>query len=368
MKRLFFVLLAAAFGMVLVACNETTTVATTENQTTTETVTTTEDVTTTETPTTTQAPTTVMDADLADMYEGSHEVSAMGSTVTYYYFITFSEGVYVFHSNFEMGGESYSFDETGAYAVSGNDLTLTPAEGDPVNGTIADGEITISVQASSMASRVEQTLTEVVVERMYVGTHTVSAMGSEVVYQYIMKFAYGMYSFHSEFEMGGEAYSYDESGTYTASGTALAITPEGGSEVTGTIGDGTIEIAVQASAMASRETRTLEASALALHYEGTHTVSAMGSDVIYVYTITFAFGEYSFHSDFEMSGTAYTYDETGTYVVSDGVITMTPEGESAVTGSVLIDGSIEIPIKASSMASRGLQTLTEVIPVVETTE
>ncbi|XMB72280.1 hypothetical protein RJI07_09260 [Mycoplasmatota bacterium WC30] len=367
MKKLFLLALSFVITFAFVSCaDDTTTVTTTAAETTvTETtvVTTTAVITTLDT--TSAATTTVADAVLAEMYEGSHSVSAMGSDVSYYYSITFAATEYAFHSEFEMGGETYYFDETGTYSVYGNELTLTPDGESAVTGTISDGSVNIAVKASSMATREARNLTEVLVDRTYVGTHTVSAMGSDVVYVYIIKLAHGMYNFCSEFEMGGESYNYLETGTYTVEGTALTLTPEGESAVVGSIGDGEITISIKASSMASRADQTLETSALAINYEGSHTVSAMGSDVLYEYTITFVQGNYEFHSAFTMGDTEYTYDEIGTYSVLGTEITITPDGETAVIGSILPDGTIEVPVKASSMATRGTQVLTETIVQID---
>jgi hypothetical protein len=295
----------------------------------------------------------------------------MGSEVVYLYEIHFNSGDYYFMSEFEMGGEEYLYEETGTYSVSGNTITMTPADETAVTGEVlASGNISIPIKASSMATRGPRELTEVLIDRIYVGTHDVSAMGSAVTYVYQMTFAHGNYHFYSEFEMAGTLYNFIEVGTYAVDGTTLTITPDGGEAVTGTIGqDDTISIGIKASAMASRAERQLEATKLNMFYEGTHTVSAMGSDVVYTYTITFQFGEYTFHSEFEMDGTPYTYDEVGTYGVDgEGVITFTPDSETAVTGQVNADYSITLPIKASSMATRGDQTLTAYMKELIVTE
>lgn len=348
MKKVFLLGLVLLFSTALLSCVNDSTTTTALDTTSTQTLTTAETV-----------------YELADMYEGSHEVSAMGSDVTYLYSISFDNGDYAFHSVFDMSDTTYTFDETGTYVVNGNVLTITPTDGTAVNGTIGDGTLTVSLQASAMGAREERTLTEVKLARIYVGTHTVAAMGSEVDYVYIIKMSHGTYSLHSMFTMADTDYTFDEVGTYSVEGVNLTMTPDGETAVTGTIGDGTITIAIKASSMASREDRTLTSSSVAVNYEGTHTVSAMGSDVIYTYTIQFVLGNYSFHSDFEMGGTAYTFDEIGTYTIEGNVITLTPDGETAVTGTINTDGTLELPIKASSMATRESQTFTECIIVID---
>jgi hypothetical protein len=92
----------------------------------------------------------------------------------------------------------------------------------------------------------------------------------------------------------------------------------------------------------------------------------MGSSVVYEYNITFSVdGIYVFHSSFVMGEETYTYDETGTFVVDGSVLTMTPEGAEAVTGNITGTSSVEISIKASSMAARALHTLEIPVPVEE---
>jgi len=352
MKKLVLMLLLFSFGLFLLACSDTT-----EEATTTETV-------------TTEAPTTeVQDAVLADMYEGSHTVSAMGSDVVYLYEIHFTDGDYFFFSSFEMAGESYTYEESGTYDVSAMEITLTPEGEDAVTGQyLEDGQITIPIKASAMASRGEQTLAQVEVSRFYMGSHEVSAMGSTVVYNYQLILAFGDYTFVSEFEMAEETYQFFEYGTYEVDGTELTITPEGGEPVVGSIGDGTITIGIKASAMGSRAEQTLTASPVAMFYEGSHVVSAMGSDVTYHYTIKFMNGSYHFLSTFVMAETTYEYEEMGTYVIDGMDITLSMDGEDDIMGEINANYTITIPVKASTMGAREDRTLTIFIPEEVVTE
>ena len=198
---------------------------------------------------------------------------------------------------------------------------------------------------------------------VYHGTHTVSAMRSDVVYQYHYSFSDGDYSFRSDFEMGGTLYHYLETGTYVVSGNVLSLTPSEGDAYEGTLtSDTEISVPVKASAMASRgDERTLSESDLPLAgvYDGTHTVSAMGSDVVYTYYYDFNDGSYSFKSEFEMGGTEYSYEESGTYVVTDNGIAFTPTEGEQYTGNISNLTEISVPVKASAMASRSeAKTLT----------
>jgi 2',3'-cyclic-nucleotide 2'-phosphodiesterase (5'-nucleotidase family) len=111
--------------------------------------------------------------------------------------------------------------------------------------------------------------------------------------------------------------------------------------------------------MASRGTEyplTLrEAPTLGAAYDGTHTVSAMGSEVVYTYYYEFSEGNYVFNSSFEMGGEPYEYEETGTYSVTDTSISFTPTEGDPYTGTITDETTISVPIKASSMASRGTE-------------
>lgn len=355
MKKLLAICLSFTLGIILVACGSTTT-PTTATPTT---VPTTEEITTT----------TEADAVVLGNYVGTHTVSAMGSEVVYNYLMVFDvSGAYTFHSIFTMSEVDYSFDETGTYLVEGNVLTITPTDGEPVVGTVnANGTIEVGVKASEMGSRTSRSLTptKLMYDTNYVGTHTVSAMGSDVIYHYTITLGLdGTYAVFSTFIMSEEVYTFTENGTFTQAGSVITITPNEGEAVDGTINnDGTINVSIKASTMGARALRLLTPTALTygVAYAGTHTVSAMGSDVVYNYTITFdLFGNYAFHSAFTMSEVDYTFDEVGTFTLVGTVLTTTPVDGVAVDGTLNADGSVTVSVKASSMGARALRTL--VIP------
>ncbi|HAQ56375.1 MAG TPA: hypothetical protein DCR44_03080 [Acholeplasmatales bacterium] len=88
-------------------------------------------------------------------------------------------------------------------------------------------------------------------------------------------------------------------------------------------------------------------------YAGSHTVSAMGSEVVYDYSLKLKTGcEYAFVSRFKMGGADYVFEEAGTFAVDGSVLTVTPEGGAAVEGAINVDGSLDLPIKASEMGER----------------
>jgi hypothetical protein len=353
MKKLFAICMSFTLGLVLIACGVTTAPTTAAPTTATPT---TEEITTT----------TEADAVVLGNYVGTHTVSAMGSDVVYNYLMVFDEsGTYTFHSIFTMSDIDYSFDESGTYSVDGSVLTITPTDGDPVAGTVnTNGTIEVGVKASEMGSRASRSLTPTKLQynTNYVGTHTVSAMGSDVIYHYTITLGLdGTYSVFSTFIMSEETYTFTEIGTFTQAGSIITITPDAGTAVEGTINnDGTINVSIKASSMGTRALRLLTPTALTYNvaYAGTHTVSAMGSDVVYTYTITFdLFGNYAFHSDFTMSDVPYTFDETGSFTLVGTVLSTTPLEGVAVEGTLNADGSITVSVKASSMGARALRTL-----------
>ncbi len=91
-------------------------------------------------------------------------------------------------------------------------------------------------------------------------------------------------------------------------------------------------------------------------YAGSHSVQAMGSTVVYNYTMTLKSGlRYVFHSEFVMGGTPYEHTEVGFWDVDGETFMLKPAGEDEVTGTI-VDGVIETSIKASWMATTRTET------------
>ncbi len=173
----------------------------------------------------------------------------------------------------------------------------------------------------------------------YAGSHTVSAMGSEITYQYSIHLKPGLeYTFRSDFEMGGEAYSYDEKGIFTISGMTITITPEGQSAIEGVIKeDGSLDLSVKPSQMGSRAVRNLRLTTTAAYagvYLG-YRNRVMGETVMYDTDTTLIldkFGGYTYQGIDAQSG---TIDEVGTYSVSGTTITFTvTETQATHTGTI----------------------------------
>lgn len=91
-------------------------------------------------------------------------------------------------------------------------------------------------------------------------------------------------------------------------------------------------------------------------YAGSHSVMAMGSSVVYTYTMTLKSGlRYVFQSAFTMGGTLYHHTEVGFWDVDNDAFILKPDGEDDVTGTIS-DGVIETSIKASWMATTRTNT------------
>jgi hypothetical protein len=162
---------------------------------------------------------------------------------------------------------------------------------------------------------------------LYAGHHTVSAMGSQVTYNYTIKLMAGLkYEFTSYFKMGGTDYSHKEVGSWNVDGETFTLTPKDEESVSGTIIDGVISTSIKASWMATTRTQTTLQFATHSDYAG----SFVGKKVSMMYTANVSivldlFGGYVYTADV---GQPDPYTETGTYEVDGTTITFTPtEGE-----------------------------------------
>lgn len=173
----------------------------------------------------------------------------------------------------------------------------------------------------------------------YAGSHSVAAMGGEILYEYSMVLKPGReYSFISEFDMGGDHYVYEEFGTFQIVDNVITITPHEQTAVEGTIqSDGSIQIGVKPSQMGSRAVRTLQVTTTA-QYAGTyygHKQRIMGTTVMYDTSITIKldkFGKYTYKGVDSQSG---TINEQGSYQVTGSTITFTiQDSETTHSGTI----------------------------------
>lgn len=168
-------------------------------------------------------------------YAGSHSKQAMGSSVDYAYTLTLGAGLrYEFVSEFAMGGETYTFAETGTWDVDGDQFTLDPADQDPVQGSIrGDGEITIGIRPSEMASTRTESVLRLATHAEVAGTY----LGQKATPMYTAEstMVLDMFgTFHYTADVGMPQ-PYEESGSYEVDGNEIRFQPEGGDPYTGTL-------------------------------------------------------------------------------------------------------------------------------------
>ncbi len=184
----------------------------------------------------------------------------------------------------------------------------------------------------------------------YAGSHTVSAMGSEIVYDYALKLSSGrMFEFTSNFVMGDEPYEYQETGFYDVEADELTLYVNG-EEVVGQFDDDmNLTIAVKASEMGAREERVLQVAttaACANTYYGRmvddqNETPAYDIDIVLVLD---KFGGYSFTATDLVNGEV---TETGEFSFDNGDIVFSPADVSdqytATLVNYVFNGAFELP-------------------------
>jgi len=168
-------------------------------------------------------------------YAGGHSVIAMGSPVDYTYTLTLQAGLrYEFASEFAMGGETYTYEESGTWNIDEDQFTLCPDGEETVQGTIdADGAITVGVRASAMARSRTESVLRIATHADFAGTYV--GVKSTPMYTANTTMVLDMFgTFHYSADVG-EPEPYEETGSYDVSGTEITFTPEGGDAYTGTL-------------------------------------------------------------------------------------------------------------------------------------
>jgi len=168
-------------------------------------------------------------------YAGAHSKMAMGSQVEYTYTLTLKAGLrYEFESQFAMGGNTYTFTETGSWNVDGEQFTLEPAGEEPVQGTIdSDGGITVGIKPSEMASSRTESLLRIATHAEYAGTY----VGEKSSPMYtanttLILDMFGTYQYSADVGMPD---AFEQSGTYEVSGTEISFAPEEETPYSGTL-------------------------------------------------------------------------------------------------------------------------------------
>ncbi len=173
----------------------------------------------------------------------------------------------------------------------------------------------------------------------YAGSHSVTAMSSTIDYEYTLKLKTGCtYVFTSTFELEDETYEFIEKGAFSINGTAITLTPEGGSALVGVINaDSSLDVSIQVSEMAERATHNLKVATTAA-FSGTYYGIKTIKDGETIISSTLAvvvldkFGNYTYTATESVSGDEPT--ASGTFSVSGSAITFTPTVGTAQTGSI----------------------------------
>ena len=188
----------------------------------------------------------------------------------------------------------------------------------------------------------------------YAGSHTVSAMGSEVVYDYYLQLNSGReFKFVSNFTMNQEPYEFVETGFYDVDDGVVTLHLEG-ETVTGQFDSNrNLTIGIKASEMADRTERVLQVAttaACASIYYG-YATKEMGGVIMYdtemVSTLD-KFGGYTFTGNDLISG---EYSETGSFTIDGNNLVFSPaDSDDTYTGS-LVNFVVTAPFKVSSATS-----------------
>ena len=168
-------------------------------------------------------------------YAGSHSKVAMGSAIEYVYTLALKAGLrYVFESEFAMGGTVYTFTETGNWDVDGEQFTLAPAGEEAVQGTItADGEITVGIRPSEMASSRTESLLRIATHADVAGTFV--GLKSSPMYTAETTMVLDMFGTYHYSANVGMPEPFEEFGSYSVAGTEISFVPEDGTAYTGTL-------------------------------------------------------------------------------------------------------------------------------------
>lgn len=190
-------------------------------------------------------------------YMGTYEKEAMGSTVTYNFSLELGYGAeYTFESTVVMQDTPMTRTETGTFQIEGDAITFTPAEGEAVTGSVADGSITAAFLLSEMASAPQEVTAEFAVYAQESGTYTgvVSIMDGMAVYNTSLTLdPFGAYTYTTTDQTSGEE-QFRQEGTYTAQDGVITFTPAEGEAVEGTITDYTVTADFQVNAMVPNAT------------------------------------------------------------------------------------------------------------------
>ncbi|MDO4355262.1 MAG: FMN-binding protein [Clostridia bacterium] len=334
----------------------------------------------------------------------TYQPGAMPMAIEYYFTLTLNrDGSYRFKSYYVVSDEKYDgYNETGTYTAQSGVLTLTSSAGKVMSGTIdANGKATLTRplgpgMSGGEGSPFTVTLTygrvyspddddsADIAYGTYGGTHETVAMGNKLTYAVLLTLnENGTYTYKVSFVVMGNSYTETESGTYVVDGGTMRLTSSAGKVMVGKIdSNGTATITRLVSSFATSaatvkltlgykpsvggsdededdEDETDEYRTGV--YTGTysHKPNGMPMALNYSYSLNLkADGSYSFESSYEVSGTTYPgLAESGTYVVKDGVLTLTASDGYVCTGTIDENGNATLKrALANSMSGEGKGT------------
>jgi hypothetical protein len=160
-------------------------------------------------------------------YAGQHTVTAMGSEVTYDYFIELNPGrTFNFVSEFTMASENYEYLESGYYDIDGDEIILH-LEDDITGHFDEDMNLTIGIKASEMGEREERVLqlaTTAACSNTYYG-YAKEMDGQDLVYETnyeLLLDKFGGYVYTANDLVSGE---FTETGEFTYDGVNIVFYP-----------------------------------------------------------------------------------------------------------------------------------------------
>ena len=141
-------------------------------------------------------------------------------------------------------------------------------------------------------------------------------------------------------------------------------TADTASEATTEAGTETVEVTeiIETTEVETAENTEAESAKVGVEiaagtYAGSYTKEAMGSEIVYEYTLALnEDGTYNYHVSFEMGGKTYPEEETGTYTTEGNIITLTSaaplkESDASIIVTSAEAGNIQFSRCVSSFAS-----------------
>ena len=171
------------------------------------------------------------------LYVGSHEVSAMGSVITYAYELELKVGAeYTLTSKYTVMGQAQEYTQAGTFSLVDGEIILNAPNLPEQKGTLQDDTIAInayvSAQSKAPAAVTFKKATTAEAAGVYTGVKDMSAMGFYANATLTLD-AVGGYTYESVID--DEAYTEKGAFTYENGKVTLVSDAEGASPVEGTL-------------------------------------------------------------------------------------------------------------------------------------